>query len=641
MSDSNPPDAFFTTPRHREGWRRLGRWTVLALVLLALDAAWAAAAVKGHLQTARNDLVAAGDLLAAGKLDEAAAHLADARSAAHSAGNFGLHPSVWIAGHLPFVSDDIGALKALSDSAELAAGAGETVVGAVRGAGWSGSGLPGFSGSSALADPQLTGIAPELGQAASTLTRAEQLLEGVRTDGLIGPIRDAVVTARGKLSGNAKLLGNATDIAKLLPELLTNGKRYLLIGQNLDEPRGTGGFIGFYGFLRIKNGRMNLERFVSATEFTAPKPVGLPVDVTTEYRKRWQDLYALTDVRQANYEPDLPTTGDVLLQFAKAYGWGKFDGIIMVDQVWMSYMLEVAGPIQTPEWPQSISASNALEVLGHDVFFVKDLNGDGSNIDESNATQGAIAGALWTAIETRDLSPAPFAEAISRSVAERHLQLYAADPQVESLITSLGAAGDTTLGMNPIYVTWSELSTGKLASLQDRRVDIDVKIDNQGTATVTTTLHDVNNSAAGPPGEFYGPGGDFPVGAFACYASVYLPEEIEGYPSFVAPGGVTGLQQDQGRPVAIGLVNAPPGGKTSFAVTYTAPGAVTIVGDVKEYRLDFLPQPTVVPIPLSVTVHLPDGTEVTSSSPGMTVDGSTITYEGSPVTGQSYWVRYN
>lgn len=613
----------------------------MVLVVLALDAVWAGLAVRGHLQSARDNLVAAGDLLANGQLDESAAHLAEARRAAHAIGSFGAHPSVWIAGHLPWIADNVAAVKALGDSAELAAGAGEAVIGAVDDAGWSGSGIPGFSGSDALAKTQLAGIAPELDRAASTLTLAEQLLAGVPTEGLLGPIRDAVVTSRGKLAGNAKLLGNATDIAGLLPDLLANGKRYLLLGQNLDEPRGTGGFIGFYGFLGIKDGRMRLERFVSAAEFMTPEPVGLPVDAPTEYRKRWQDLYALTDVRQSNYEPDLPTTGDVILQFAKAYGWGKFDGIIMVDQVWMSYMLGVAGAIETPAWPEPISTSNALQVLGHDVFFVGDLNGNG-NYDESNAAQGAIAEALWTAIETRDLPPAPFAEAVSRSIAERHLQLYASDPKVERLIADLGAAGDTRLGKNPIYVTWSALSANKLAGLQDRRVDVDVSIDDQGTATVTTTLRDVNHSPAGLPGEFYDGGNlSFPAGAFACYVSVYLPEEIEGYPSFEASGQtVTGLQQDQGRPVAIGLVNPPPGGEYTWSVTYTTREAVTNVGGAKEYRLDFLPQPTVVPITLSVKMQIPGGAEVTAASPGMTVVDSSVTFQGSPVTEQSYWVRF-
>lgn len=575
------------------------------------------------------------DAVLAGDLANADADLVAAEAQANTAAGFRSHPSIWLASHLPWLGDNVTAVEALSQSITTSARAGRGVVARARQIGWSGSGLPGLSGRP-IAQDKLKRLAPALEQAAGSLTAAAQGLEQVQGGHLLGPVRSAVESAHTSLVSDAQLLGKATSFAALLPRLLADGKRYLLIVQNPDEPRGTGGFMGYYGFIDVAGGRLNLTKFFPADDKLVP-PVKAP---TSDYKQRWARFYALQDLRQSNFEPDLPTTSKVILEMATARGWGSFNGVFMVDPVWMQYMLAASGPINTPAWPDPITSSNVVSVISHDVFFVPDTNGNG-NEDESNSAQGNIGQGLWSALQSRPMSPATFASGIAASAAQRHLQLYLTDPKSEALVQTLGAGGNTALGKNPIYVTWAGLAADKVGYDQVRTVAVDAALDTSGTAKVTTTVTDKNNAAAGTITEYYGGGQDFPPGTFVAELSVYLPSKIVGTPFFRSSGPTaTGLEQDMGRPVAIGSLQAAPGKDATWSTTYEAPGAVTTVGDLHRYQLDFLPQPALSAIPLTVTMQLPSGAQVVSTSPGVRVGGTTLTWTGSPVTAESFWVTY-
>jgi hypothetical protein len=596
------------------------------LALLAIDAAWVGLSLTS-LPSVRNDLQAGADALLEGRIDQAGERFDRAGRASGRAEDLGRHPVGWLAGLLPWVGDDIHAVRALAKTGELTADAGARLVEAARRIGWRGGDVPGLGGDSGLSPATLDAVAPELDEAAAALTNGEQILADVSVEGLLGPIREAVITARSEIAGRAELISTASDLSRLLPSLLADGRRYLLIIQNPAEPRGTGGFMGFYGFLEARETRLELTDLFPA----GGEPSVKPVDAPAEYVERYGRFYSLVDLRQSNFTPDLPTAAGVILQLGAGRGWGRFDGVFMVDVVWMRDVLGALGPVRAPLWPESITADNVLPVLAEQV----------SVNEESNKIQGAIAKAVWTAFQHRDVSATAFATALAKSVKERHLQVYSTHPSEQALLRRLGAAGETKLGKNPLAVVWQGIGANKLAWFVERRISLDVELDDRGTATVTTTLRMRNDAPAGPPGDLFGGGEDFPVGTFAAYVSVYMPEAIEGNPYFEASGPtVTGLEREFGRPVALGFMQAGSrGGVYSWSVRYRAPGAVTGRG-VDEYRLDYLPQPTFDPMPVSVTIHLPEGTEVVSAAPGVEVDGPTAIFRDALATEMSIWVRY-
>jgi hypothetical protein len=625
--------------------RHLVRWLVLVvaavLVVLALDAAWAIIGTRRDLQRARSDLTDGASALIAGQVAVASDRFVDAADATAHANGLLNHPAVRFAGVLPWVGDNVTAVRRLTEAASLAADSGTTLVSAADRVDWRGGSLQGlFAGSGSLAGT-LHRAAGDLHIAASKLNTAEEILAGTPTHGLLPPIRNAVIDSTSELAGRATLLDSATDIADVVPALFEPGRRYLLVVQNPDEPRGTGGFMGYFGFLRSERGKLHLGDFFPAPGTLVDNPVHAPAD----FRARYQRFQALVDLRQANFTPDFPTAAGVVLQMARQLGWGDFDGIILVDPVWMKYMLEAIGPIDIPAWNAPISSDNVLQVLGHDVF---QLDEGGTPAPQgaaraSDVAQGQIGRALWDAMQTRDVSGAALATGLSRATAERHLQMYSVHPREQAGLSRLGMTGQATLHKNPLYVVWIGLSANKAAWFAGRTVDVHVALAEDGTATVTTTLHLSNGAPkGGPAGSLLGSGTDFPIGTWASEVSVYQPERIAGIPTYQSSGlTVTGQEREFGHPVSLGFVWAAPGRSDTWSVTYEAPNAVTSTGDLSEYRLDFIPQPTLVPIPLSIKIDLPEGASISSVSPGMQIDGGTTTYSGQPTTEQSMWVRFS
>ncbi len=251
-----------------------------------------------------------------------------------------------MAGALPWIGDDVHAVDELALAASLTARAGQTLTGAAQRVGWNGNGIPGVSSDSGISAEVLTQIAPEVRAADADLTNALNVLDGVSTDGLLPPVQDAVVTARGELAARAELLGSATDVAELVPSLLAKGQRYLLIIQNPGEVRGTGGFMGFFGTLESDGTGLQLTKLFPTGDTPKVKAVNAPAD----FKARYARFQSLIDIRQANFTPDLPTAAGVITQMASELGWGRFDGIFLVDTVWMQYMLEATGPITAPGW---------------------------------------------------------------------------------------------------------------------------------------------------------------------------------------------------------------------------------------------------------------------------------------------------
>ncbi len=190
------------------------------------------------------------------------------------------------------------------------------------------------------------------------------------------------------------------------------------------------------------------------------------------------------------------------------------------------------------------------------------------------------------------------------------MQLWFEDPAQQALADRLGATGREQLGKNPICggLARPGREQGSHLHRAHHRRRRHPRRTGHGHRHHHPAGHQPGAGRA-PRATSWGRATDFPVGTFAGYVSVYLPQQIEGDPTFEASEPtVTRVEHEFGHPVAIGFLQVPAGGEMTWSVTYTVPDAVTEVDpDTVEYRLDFLPQPTFTPGSLNVTIHLPRG----------------------------------
>jgi hypothetical protein len=625
--------------RRKKPWwrRRKYRRRILAAVgivafLALLDGAWAATTSVRGLQQVRFQLEAAAEDLAAGRLDDADSRFGLARTFADRAGNLTLHPAGALADVVPLIGDDVDAVQTMARSVGRVADAGTSLVQAARAVGWDGSGLPGTEAGGRIDLDPIEDAAPFLDQAAIRMGEARQLLEPLRTESLFGFVANAATDVRLGVTERERDMRTAAGLAEVLPTFLGGDepREYFVALQNLSAPRGTGGFLGLYGILRVENGTAELQALEHANRFPEVPPIDAPPDVETRYAR----FGGTTHLIAANYSPDFPTTAGVILDIWEAAGRDPLDGVMAMDPVWMAHVLEAVGPVETPAWPEPLTSANLSDVLHRASFTLPQ--------PDSDRTQEAIGKALFEALLERPLPGRGLGEALARGAREGHLRVYSAREEEQARFEELGVAGRVVLLDNPLFVVWQDAVNSRAGYFARRETEVRVTLNPNGSAQVETEVNLVNEAPDGPPSILLGQGatGD-PVGYFAALVNVYLPEEAEVAEIAVEPGISLGiLEEEFGRPVAAELVGAPPGERSSMTVTYEVPEALVHRGDAWEYRLGYLPQPALTPSGLEVEIVVPPGAEVVDASPGLTAPGPTLRFQGAPATRTGIWVRF-
>lgn len=151
--------------------------------------------------------------------------------------------------------------------------------------------------------------------------------------------------------------------AQALPGLLGAGadgpKTYLLVSQNEDELRPTGGYITDVGSLVVSQGKIISSTFESSElldDLTKPHPT-----------PPWQlDRYMAAEIlllRDANWFVDFPTTAAWLEYFYAYTRAHSVDGVIAIDQQAVVGLLRAIGPVRVAGVDEPISADNVIEYM--------------------------------------------------------------------------------------------------------------------------------------------------------------------------------------------------------------------------------------------------------------------------------------
>lgn len=163
----------------------------------------------------------------------------------------------------------------------------------------------------------------------------------------------------GLLENNLEtFVGAGTKLKNFLGA--TQDKRYLLVFQNNSELRASGGFLGSYALVDIRDGKIrNLEvpgggsydtEGGMSVRVVAPKPLWL--------------VNPLWHFWDANWWPDWPTTAKNLMWFYEKSDGPTVDGVISVTPTVVEGLLAITGPIDlTKEYGLVINADNFWETV--------------------------------------------------------------------------------------------------------------------------------------------------------------------------------------------------------------------------------------------------------------------------------------
>lgn len=296
----------------------------------------------------------------------------------------------------------------------------------------------------------------------------------------------------------AELKAYAPTLATSLREFLTfssalttmlggdGAMRYLVAFQNSTELRPTGGFVGSFAEMTVRNGAIDEMRVPGGgtydtqgqlTEFVAaPSPIGL-------INARWE-------LQDANWFPDFPSSARKMQWFYEHAGGPTTDGVLAINSAFVVNLLAIVGPIEMPEYGRTIDAENFM----FETQKIVELEYDKTQ-NTPKAFIGDLAPLLLERITEADM-PTFLAvlDLVGTSLAQKDIQIYFDDNGLESAIEELGWSGSLkkTEG-DYLMVVNTNLGGGKTDMVIDQDVQVDVTIADDGsvvnTVTITKTHH--------------------------------------------------------------------------------------------------------------------------------------------------------
>lgn len=302
------------------------------------------------------------------------------------------------------------------------------------------------------------------------------------------------------LLNQIKNLVNATESSfiqtlDLLPALQTflgidQTKRYLVVFQNTNELRATGGFIGSFALLDIDRGEIrdleipgggSYDLACCLTEHViAPEPLHL-------IEPHWQ-------FHDANWFADFPTSAQKLIWFYENSGGPSVDGLIALNSNLVPKLLEIFGPVELPKYNRVFTAENFIE----ETQKIVELEYDREE-NKPKAVIGELAPILIGRILTADQSEfMALLSLLGDAVKNKDLQIYAQNPETQAAFSRAKLTGEikNTNG-DALMLTVTNIAGGKTDEVVETEIHDRVKIKEDGSAIHRVEITRTHNGIKG------------------------------------------------------------------------------------------------------------------------------------------------
>lgn len=489
---------------------------------------------------------------------------------------------------------------------------------------------------------------PQFSDAREEFELALDLRSEIDTQQLSPEIRSLLVD---QLDPLVALMDDGLSVALSLPKLLgathEGPKTYLLLAQNEDELRPTGGFITAVGNLVVQDGKILSLDFKDSGEVDATN--------TAYPMAPWQLQEYMNSgilvLRDSNWFTDFPTTA-IWAEYLNAYTAAhSVDGVIAFDQQMLAMLLEEIGPLDVGGAPWPITSDNVVVYLrAAKIPFPEGLRlpGEGKKESVNKITKAIFERLLMgEGVELEALT-----KIFLRILDERHLLLQFDDELISNVISRHNWDGAVRPGEGDfLMVVDSNIGFNKVNTSIERNMAYDVNLTDLENMTSSLSVFHKNTVT----GEFpcimgwtrFNLEQDYPIdGCYWNYLRVYISEEGSltdiGFPP-VVPNARMVLNRSVPEPrvdlldeeiegvKGFGLLMVVPtteSAATSFSFTLPS-GAVVVDPDTGQmiYHLKIQKQPGTLADPITVRIHLPERAVLESVYPKATVQKNNVLFE--------------
>lgn len=250
-------------------------------------------------------------------------------------------------------------------------------------------------------------------------------------------------------------------------------KVFLILFQNNMELRPGGGYIGSFGILKTKNGKVadlqthDLSNFDGRIPSTIEPPYPMK---ETLHIDSWK-------LRDSNWSPDFFENAQKAEYFYYlGQGEENFDGIVAINSNVLTSFLKVTGPISIPNYPGTYDSENAILTLEYQVE--KGYAQQGIERGERKSVMNELAKAVIKQISNLSNSQKfNLAKIILEDLNKKDIQLYFKDSNLESQAQNSGWSGEVEKNWQKDYLMMVDANLGSYKSDYYIQRKFDYKID--------------------------------------------------------------------------------------------------------------------------------------------------------------------
>ncbi|MDQ7815075.1 MAG: DUF4012 domain-containing protein [Patescibacteria group bacterium] len=468
---------------------------------------------------------------------------------------------------------------------------------------------------------KLDNALPKLRMARDNIDLAVELWSRVPQDELYAPLR----TALKPLADNLPVLRQALDQSVPLVEVLIplagypNQMRYLLLLQNTDEIRPTGGFIGNIGLMTMDAGEMTEIAFADVYKLDGPAEGRWKAEPPLPIKERLG--LSTWYFRDANWSPDFPTSAETLLDFyaGERASYGATDphpptAVVALNPSFFKSLLHLTGSLEVDG--KVFDENNFFDRIQYEVeqgFFK-----EGVPVSERKAIISKLGEQMVSKIEA--LPAARWGElldVVTKALERKQIMAYARDPAVLTILDKRAWTARAKATRNDyLWVVDANLGALKTDGVMDKNVKYELDAtDPQGSvATVTLTYKNTNKTI------------DWRYTRYRSYTRVYVPDGSQLITSSGAmkddryrTGGVSvpgrvDVTHELGKTVLGAFWSIEPGQTGTLKFKYRLPQSVAEKAGQGEYILDWQKQSGADKTGL--TLDLKFGKNIRSAIPG-------------------------
>jgi len=341
-------------------------------------------------------------------------------------------------------------------------------------------------GLSSFSMEQMPQILDALASARPTLARAETHLDAAATAlaRIEGPLSPRVEGWVSKASQLVQLAQYGIGGAQIAPGLLgqAGSRTYLVLIQNSDELRPTGGFISAVGRLEISHGQLisvTVEDSYAIDDFTKEYPN--PPQPLLDYMGSEQWVF-----RDANWSPDFPTTALDAIHLYQISRPEQVDGVIGMNLKAVPPLMRGLEPLSVDGFPELVTSQNAVSL------FRESWNpnpGQSEWIFERKQFVGKVIRAAMDKLFSEKVNWARLGQGTVEALQQRQIMVYTNGPEAQNLnrLNWNGALHPTN--GDYLMIVDADVGYSKVASLIAETAEYRVVLNPNGTGRATVTLN--------------------------------------------------------------------------------------------------------------------------------------------------------